>query len=46
MARIWIVEKGRIIFIGYTKQDNKTEKEAMLEIHKVIIQAIKEKGEK
>jgi hypothetical protein len=46
MARIWIVEDERIIFIGYYNQENKTEKEQMLEIHKVIIQAIKEKGEK
>lgn len=42
MTRFWIIEKGNIIFIGVVKDDTKTESEKKLEMHKAIIQALKE----
>lgn len=42
MTRFWIIENGSIIFIGVVKGDNKTESEKKLEMHKAIIQALKE----
>lgn len=46
MARFWIVERGQIIFISFVKTEDKNESEVKLELHKAIIQALKDNGEK
>lgn len=45
MQRFWIIENGRIIFIRLIDPKDKTESEQKIEIHRAIIQALKEIGE-
>jgi hypothetical protein len=42
MARFWIIDKGQILFIGMINDQGKTDSERKIEMHKAIIQALKE----
>lgn len=46
MCRFWIIEQGNIIQIVNLDTENKNQKEQKIEIHKAIIQALKEAKEK